>query len=66
MLLSSIFTDGFTNEFFGLNDSVVVNTYFFRVRAFDDSNQFSDWSNEIPASFVDPAKYEFEVCYICG
>jgi len=45
------------NTFFGLADSVEVDTYFFKIRAYDDEDNKGAWSNELSASFVNPADY---------
>jgi len=45
------------NSLFGLNDTVEIDTYFFRIRAYDDSDNRGAWSNELSASFVNPEDY---------
>ena len=49
------------HTFFGVNETEEIDTYFFRIRAYDDVNNMAAWSNEISASFVNPADYERSV-----
>lgn len=56
--------DKLDRTFFSMSDDEELDTFFFRIRAFDDEGNAADWSNEISASFVDPALYEdAPVCY---
>ena len=55
--VSIIFSGTLNNAFFGLNDTVEVDTYFFRFRAYDDEGNRGQWSNELSASFVNPEDY---------
>ncbi|XP_067931207.1 calcium-activated chloride channel regulator 1-like [Watersipora subatra] len=55
----TVLVGGLNNSFFGLNetDETEIDTYFFKLRAFDEAGNMADWSNEISASFVNPADY---------
>ena len=56
-----IFSGTLNSTFFGLNDSVEVDTHFFRFRAYDDEGNRGDWSNELSVSFVNPEDYQDEL-----
>ena len=58
----NLFVGTLNQSFFGLSETDELDTYFFRLRAVDDAGNFAAWSNEISASFVNPADYEVPVC----
>lgn len=43
--------------FFNLNDNDDLDTYYLKVRAYDEENNIASWSNEVPVSFVNPQDY---------
>lgn len=45
-----------------LDDAVTGNTYFVRVRAFDDSGNKAQWSNIATASFGITSLFDYPVC----
>ena len=60
--LYGYFPDSLNHSFFGLNETSEeeLDTYFFRIRGVDDVGNKADWSNELSASFFDPAEFEAE------
>ena len=42
---------------FGLDESAVISTYYFRLRTFDAKNNFADWSGPLSASYIDASLY---------
>ena len=57
-----LLSDSLNHSFFGLNETSEeeLDTYFFRIRGVDDVGNKADWSNELSASFFDPAEFEAE------
>ncbi|XP_067930952.1 calcium-activated chloride channel regulator 4-like [Watersipora subatra] len=51
---TQIRADALTPDIFGLPESANISTYYFRVRTYDSSNNYANWSNPVSASFVDP------------
>ncbi|XP_067930958.1 calcium-activated chloride channel regulator 4-like [Watersipora subatra] len=44
-----------TPAMIGLPESANISTYYFRIRTYDSSNNYANWSNPVSASYVDPA-----------
>ena len=42
---------------FGLDESAVISTYYFRLRTFDVKNNFAEWSGPLSASYINPLLY---------
>lgn len=60
-LIRSDFIATLNHSFFGLNDTVEeIDTYFIKIRGVDDVGNKADWSNELSASFFDPAVFVAE------
>ena len=57
-----LLSDSLNHSFFGLNETSEeeLDTFFFRIRGVDDVGNKADWSNELSASFFDPAEFEAE------
>ena len=42
---------------FGLDESAVISTYYFRLKTFDAKNNFAEWSGPLSASYIDASLY---------
>ncbi|XP_067930458.1 calcium-activated chloride channel regulator 4-like [Watersipora subatra] len=55
LLEMQVNTGAITPAMLGLPESANISTYYFRVRTYDSSNNYANWSNPVSASYVDPA-----------